>query len=314
MEPCPVRVRAGPTVAHYPAGATFGPRTLTDFEFVWLLSGSARWEYATTEGPAPGRGTQGMALRPGTLLLARPGMRDRFCWDRDRPSLHAYVHFSLVEPGPIRAVRRPTSGLLGPVDSWPLTRRLGPADPLAALCRYVLWLGQAGGRGAGELDARRPAEVLAFLLDLFVRGPLPADDATELPAHFRRLADEVRAIWREGPTRPVGLAELATLTRLSPGHLSRLFRTAYGIGPVTAIDLVRLARSATLLRRSNLTVGAVAAACGYVSPYHFSRRFRRVYGLPPVSYRASVDADDPLAPLARAGLLPLAHRLLVDDA
>jgi transcriptional regulator GlxA family with amidase domain len=93
-----------------------------------------------------------------------------------------------------------------------------------------------------------------------------------------------------------------------------VFRAEYAVGPVAAVELVRLARAATLLQRSNLTVGAVATACGFANPFHFSRRFRATYGVPPRTYRRTQTADDPLAPVARAGLLALAHRLLVENA
>jgi len=58
---------SGSGVAVYPPGATFGPRVLPDFEFVWLLQGTAEWRYD--------QGT--IALGTNSLLLGRPGMRDR---------------------------------------------------------------------------------------------------------------------------------------------------------------------------------------------------------------------------------------------
>jgi len=47
-------------------GATFGPRLLHDFEFVWIIDG-----YAKAGLMAGGGGTA------GTVLLGRPGMTDR---------------------------------------------------------------------------------------------------------------------------------------------------------------------------------------------------------------------------------------------
>jgi AraC family transcriptional regulator of arabinose operon len=44
--------------------------------------------------------------------------------------------------------------------------------------------------------------------------------------------------------------------------------------------------AATLLEATDLDIGQVAAASGFVSPFHFSRVFRREYGLPPRDYRA----------------------------
>jgi AraC family transcriptional regulator len=296
-----VVVRTGPEVAHYPPGATFGPRTLIDYEFVWLLAGSARWacdEPSRTPAEPPTR----LHLRPGTLLLARPGMRDRFTWDPTRASLHAFVHFRVDEAD---------IATLGPPETWPISRALTPGDPLAALCRYSLWLGR-GAPYPGQND--RTADVLGFLLDLFVRGPVPADDAGDpIHPHLARLADHIRTTWRDGGTKPLALAEMATAAGISTGHLSRLFRAEYAVGPVAAIEMVRLARRATLLQRSNLAVGAVASACGFANPFHFSRRFRAVYGVPPRTYRTDRGSDDPLAPLTPAGLLPLAHRLHVED-
>ena len=284
-------VRTGPEIAHYPPGATFGPRTLPDFEFVWLLAGRARWTWEK----------QRLQLRPGTLLLTRPGMREHYEWDPDRASVHAYVHFRVTDAGD-----------LGPPETWPLVRTLSPANPMGALCRYALWLGRGTPVSAAP---DRTADVLGFLLDLFVRGPVPPDDTGDgIPPHLARLADHIRTTWQEGGAKPLSLTEMAAAAGISPGHLSRLFRSEYAIGPVAAIELVRLARAATLLQRSNLTVAAVAAACGFANPFHFSRRFRATYGVPPRTYRTAQDADDPLAPLTPAGLLPLAHRLLVEDA
>jgi len=85
--------------------------------------------------------------------------------------------------------------------------------------------------------------------------------------------------------------------------VSRLFRHHYGIGPVAAFELLRLARAATLLVRSSLSVAAVAHDCGFANPYHFSRRFHRVYGQPPGRYRHASPRLQPTEPLAQAGLL-----------
>lgn len=286
-------------MAHYPPGATFGPRVLADFEFVWLLRGSAQWRYADDDQVS--EGDHARALRPGTLLLARPGMRDHFTWDAERPSVHAYVHFSLDTSDE-------DGGPLGDPEGWPLTRSLSAVEPLAALCRYLLWLGGA----ASPRAAARQATVVGWLLELFVTGSV-AEEEQPLDEHLLRVVDHVRTVWRDGTTRAVGLGELARAAGLSRGHLARIFAQQVGLGPVSAVDLVRLARAATLLRRSNLPVAAVAQACGFVNPFHFSHRFRRTYGVSPRAYRNLPSADDPLGPLARSQLLPFARRLLVDD-
>lgn len=149
-----------------------------------------------------------------------------------------------------------------------------------------------------------------MLLTLFVQGPLPDRDHELLSPHLDTLLDYVRRAWSPpAPTRPLSLEELAAGACISSGYLSRVFRHHYGIGPVAAFELLRLARAATLLARGNLSVAAVAHDCGFANPYHFSRRFHRTYGQPPGRYRRTTTRPAPSEPLAHAGLLALTDRI-----
>ena len=56
------------------------------------------------------------------------------------------------------------------------------------------------------------------------------------------------------------------------------------------VRLARLDRAATLLARSNYSIGEIAAMCGFASPFHFSRRFKESYGEPPRALRDRVRA------------------------
>ncbi len=277
---------SGSGVAVYPPGATFGPRRLADFEFVWLLQGTAEWRY-----------DQGsIALGPNSLLLGRPGVQDSFIWDRTRPTRHAYLHFQLAGQPP----RLPDPA------RWPLVRTLPDDDPLRPLLRYLLNIGEDRSRD----HQHTVQEVLRLVLTLFVQGPLPGRDEGLPSPHLNTLLDFVRREWsRPGPTRPLSLAELAAGACISTGYLSRVFRHWYGTGPVAAFELLRLARAAMLLARSNLSVAAVADDCGFANPYHFSRRFRRAYGQPPGRYRRATGRLAPSEPLEQAGLLALSDRI-----
>src|SRR5437773_3582903 len=75
----------GGAIAVYPPGSTWGPRTLHDFEFVWILEGDAVWSCNGVRHEAP----------PGTLLLARPGTREHYRWDPAHQTRHAFVHFAI---------------------------------------------------------------------------------------------------------------------------------------------------------------------------------------------------------------------------
>ncbi len=269
--------------AVYLPGATVGPRTMSEFQFVWILSGSAVWR---CEG-------QTHEIRPGQLLLVRPGLRDHWQWDRCEPTTHGYVYFGL------------TGGPGAPPSSWPLLRVAGEDDPLPATLRYLLRLDVTSRDDLGTA-----AELVRFILVLFTRGPA-AHGGLALPVAVEAVVAHVYEAWApSGVARALSLDELSAAAAVSSGHLCRVFRDRFGVGPVTAFKLLRLARAATLLSQSDLPITSIARSCGFADPEHFSHRFRRVYHSPPGRYRHATDAPDPSAPLAAAGLLPIATRLL----
>ena len=269
-----VHLGAGPASVTYPPAATYGPRTLEDFEFVWVTSGSARWRWLD--------GRRELTLDPGTVLLARPGMRDELHWDRSVPTRHGYVHFRLDPP--------PSSA------SWPLVRPARAPGPIAGLLDYLLWLGEERVDGWPG----HAAQTISTLLGLFVSAPLPEGRPAPEPAPLAAALDHVRDAWLRA-IRPIDLAELAMTAHVSREHLGRLFRQHYGVAISGSLELIRLGRAATLLERSNLTVTEVALGAGFPDPLHFSKRFRRAYGVPPRAYRAGARRADPLdAPGLRA--------------
>ena len=280
-------------VADYPAGATFGPRQLSDYEFVWVLRGSAVWQVRSSDDA----GVRGAAvehlLRPGTLALARAGTVDFYQWDTRGVSTHAYVHLQIDNPQ-----------LLGPPGDWPATRELSRLPILSAICDYLLDL--AGQQG--DQAHQRSDQLIALLLDLFVRGPLP-EQHVQLPPVVDQIVEYVRSAWeREGP-RIVSVAKLADAASVSTGHVFRVFRDEYGCGPARAFELLRLARAAIALQRSNASLSEIAERNGFASAYHLSRRFAATYGQPPGRYRTHGAGEDPLYPVRRQGLLALSLSL-----
>ena len=273
----------GPVLlADYPPGATFGPRRLRDYEFVWLLRGSAIWTVDDDR----------QLLRPGMLALARPGVVDHYQWDSDRASTHAYVHFGLAGVDHLRPAR-------------PTVRSFAALPVLDGICHYLLQL--AGDRSA-ESAARRD-QLLELMVDIFVAGPVPAGGARVLPQIVITIADRVRVDWDGNGIRPLSVDTLAGFADVSAGHLHRVFRDHVGLSPGRALELIRLARAATTLRRSSASIAEISALTGFANPYHFSRRFSGVYQIPPGRYRHSDDVVDPLTPLQDSGLLQLSYLL-----
>lgn len=279
-------------MAQYQPGATFGPRILPDYELVWLLSGSAIWQLDHRIDDE--WTTQTHRLHPGTITLAQAGQRDRYQWDPQHPSRHAYVHFSVDDPATLPAL-----------DAWPTVRSVAESSALAGLTNYLIELSAVPTSAARS----RSDQVLAFLLDVFVSGPfLP--DATSPPSELEQVLNYVASAWDADGMRIITADELADATQLSRRRLFRLFQQEYQIGPAQALELVRLSRAAVLLQRSNETIAGVSVLTGFANPYHFSRRFAHTYGVPPGAFRTATDQWDPMGPVRGYPVYRLTQRLL----
>lgn len=259
-------------VASYPPGASYGPRLMADWEFVWLIQGDAEYRWAGLE----------VAAAEGAVVLCRPGATDFFQWDRQRRTRHAFFHFQMAHPPP------------GWQD-WPLARPPVDGDILLPLFRHLLsWL----GRG----DPEPCLQAITIMVAVFRTGNQSAEHL--LPEAWPAAVEAACAfLFRRldaDPAAPLSLADLAGAACVSPEHLCRLFKSSLGHSPAETVRLARLDRAAALLARSNYTVSEVAALCGFASPFHFSRLFKSASGLPPREFRR----------LAQAGEIPALPQLV----
>lgn len=264
LRPERVRIRFSGVdgLAVYPPGATFGPRTLKDFEFVWIIDGQVIWEAHGQAHPAP----------PGTLILSRPGTRELYRWDPQRQTRHAYFHFEVDLAG---------AGL-PPPRAWPSLVCMPEGDVLRPLFRHVTWLLESGRPERLPLAENAARQLLlAFVCGAFQTREEGGPQFSEPVQRALRYAE---ACWERRGTRPV-LGELARAAALSAGHLCRLFRAEFGCGPVKALRLIRIDRAAALLARTNLPVKVLADRYGFENPFHFSRCFKQVYGVGPREFR-----------------------------
>jgi AraC-like DNA-binding protein len=261
-------------IATYPAGATFGPRRMTDWEFVWLIEGDAEYSW----------GTQTVGAPENSIVLCRPGATDLFKWDTRRRTRHGFFHFD-VEPWP--------QGW-PPSDDWPLVRLPGADDIMPVLFRHILtW--------SGHGNALHRNIAIMHLLMTFWSGETTTRDAVPdaLPEAVQRALRFIAQHMEEKPEVPLPLPEIARAACVSPEHLCRVMKSATGHSPLETVRLARLDRAVTLLARSNYSVSEIATLCGFASAFHFSRRFKETYGQSPRAARHAVrnGATPPLSRL-----------------
>ena len=266
-------------IATYPPGATFGPRQLTDWEFVWLIEGDAEYTWNDQVVSAP----------ENSIVLCRPGAVDSFRWDAKRRTRHGFFHFDISH------WPREWPDL----HNSPFVRLPAPDDILSALFRYILaW--SATGDDSPSVDAVQRSVAITHFLLAFCSGEsgtrsTPSD---RLPEAIQSALKFIYERLEEEPQTALTLTQIAGAACVTPEHLCRVMKTATGLSPLETVRLARLDRAMTLLARSNYAIGEIATLCGFASAFHFSRRFKEVYGQSPRDVRIAVrnGATPPLPP------------------
>ena len=158
--------------------------------------------------------------------------------------------------------------------------------------------------GYDPLARRASARVTPACLRL-LEQLIGADDPLDADARALALLAALRGdTWRRRRTTPVDAArelldasldrqvtllELAGHVHLSPFHLHRRFREAFGVTPHEYRLCRRLERARELLA-DGATVTETAAATGFSSPGYFSTVFRRRVGVTPTAFRRGAGA------------------------
>jgi AraC-like DNA-binding protein len=98
---------------------------------------------------------------------------------------------------------------------------------------------------------------------------------------LRRVRDRIDRDYAQ----PLDVEALARGAHMSPGHLSREFRRAYGESPYSYLMTRRIERAMALLRRGDMSVTEVCFEVGCASLGTFSTRFSELVGMSPSTYR-----------------------------
>nr|MBA3710378.1 helix-turn-helix transcriptional regulator [Planctomycetota bacterium] len=160
---------------------------------------------------------------------------------------------------------------------------LSAGDPALGWIEDIWRLANAA---TGAPDALLGALLLAFL-ERLKSVEHRSIAARALPGP---LAKAVRFL-EDNLMESLEVARIAAAGGVSPSHLTTLFRTHYGCGPLKFQQRLRLALAGKLLRNSYLSVSEVAAACGYQDANYFSRLFRAHFAETPLHWRRGLLQD-----------------------
>ena len=86
-------------------------------------------------------------------------------------------------------------------------------------------------------------------------------------------------------SRKISLSELALHIHCSTVTVTQHFRREFGISVMEYITQKKMKLAGQLLTESNLTVGEIAARCGFCDAEYFSKCFKKSFGVCPIDFR-----------------------------
>lgn len=208
-------------------------------------------------------------LRPGTVVLTRPGEDISFSWLADM----AFPGFEFS--GETALVMRKNAPAFA-------SGRNILAVPAESLNRIV----QLAEESLAEQNRHSPGFQLAVLEKLlaaerlvYLHGQDPADVEGKIAHSLQFITENYH--------RDITLKDLAGLTEMSISYYRKTFRRLLGISPIDCLLDYRLRQAVGLLSETSLPIGEIAVKTGFNDPNYFSRLFSARTGKSPRSCRIS---------------------------
>jgi len=221
----------------------------------------ARDDYTTTR------------VKPGQVIYSPPNCWTRPTWQKPTKAIHLmfgneHVGASLVTttralPGNVAAEKLAVPRSFG-----------GPAHrTLEAIAETA------------RTDATSPA--LQHLVDALLCAIARELDQTESPRtrRSRQLYHDLCVYLQHNYHHDVTRDSVAAHFRITPNHISRVFKTEGLMRFSDYLTAVRIDRAKLLLRRYRLTIGEVGNQCGFADLAYFCRVFKRYTKTTPSEYR-----------------------------
>jgi AraC-like DNA-binding protein len=188
----------------------------------------------------------------------------------------------MVATGRIRATYVGSVGVFDQLNE-PMVETLCAGDPVGRC------FGELMAEIAGQRPGRRAMVELLLRegLILFLRRACRRDGHVSWMGALEdvRLGRAVAAM-RDRPEHPFTLQRLAEVAGMSRSVFAVRFAESLDSSPMEFLKVIRLARAADLLTRTDLPVKTVAARVGYSSRSSFTRAFLATHRIGPTAFRA----------------------------
>lgn len=241
-----------------PAGTTWGPRVIPDFELILIVQG--RHHYIDKRGCVP--------AEPGDIITIEPEREHVFeCVAANRQEgMHICTHFDLLD--------RNGFTTLIPQLTASLQRRI-TVDDFA----YTRMLFEQAARNFAQYSKLHTDIVDATVRLIWLQ--IIQKWSTKRDENISGVLDDMIAYVRTHFAQPISRRDIAEHVGYTPEHVNYLFKKELGITPSRYINRERVTHAFNLLYEQQISVQEAAERSGFANPYYFSRVFKEIFGHSP---------------------------------
>lgn len=240
-------------------GQHYGPKFRAYQMIHFVLSGKGRLEV----------GGRSFALYAGDAFLIPAETVAYYEADREDPWHYTWVNFLGITS------RQYLLDLMETTDETYVLRGL-PVQKYYATIQEVL-----------PLDASSISDyLLANSLTLYILSQLFYDTGFDHSSvHKGSVAEKVKLYLDVNYYENLEIQQVARQFGIHPNYLTRIFRTAYGVGPKEYLIERKLKKAEGLLATTDYPVSVVADSLGFGDVFAFSRAFKKRTGRSPSEFR-----------------------------
>lgn len=111
-------------------------------------------------------------------------------------------------------------------------------------------------------------------------------DTIAPPNKYKEFLKPAISYLSYNPDIPYNSAELAKILNITPTHMCRIFKKAYGMQPCEYVQRMKIDFSKRLLTHNVYeTISNIARTCGYENVSYFNLIFKKYTGMSPKEYR-----------------------------
>ncbi len=243
--------------ARYMPDGQWGPRIQQDYQLVLLHEGSVTISIDGTQ----------QGLHENEVCLLYPGHEEHFQFTDKSPSVHTWCALTCGELNETY-----TSLLVDLPFKTTISSRMKQLIRLGIDMGYVV---------DPVLNLMRCRLAESLLLDFILCAHGIIDLTLPKAQPVLRVQRYIELHFSEN----IDMRTLGEVARLSPAHMSRLFRKQTGVTPIQYLWEIRLRRALQMLIDTGIPVAEVSWRTGFKTPAHFSRAIKERCGVTPRALR-----------------------------